>query len=308
MTRAYTNSRQFLSQIFQLRLLNGLIDTFIVNLLGWQDCTRRVGASVIYFWLKFSEEFIVMAQAITDQQPLWPASNLSEFFAGMRATIPLVIGAIPFGIIFGTLSSSSGLSFGATMAMSAIVFAGSAQFIALGLVAVGTTWPIIVLTTFVVNLRHLLYAAALLPFVKQLSQVWRIPLAFWLTDETFAVVIERYNQPDTSPRKHWYYFGSSLLMYVNWQLCTFIGLTVGQTIPNAAAWGLDFAMPVTFIGMIIPYLKNRPMWAAVIVSGIVSVLAFSLPHKLGLMLAALSGIITGLLLETISFKEEADRD
>ena len=110
------------------------------------------------------------------------SSLFSELLAGARDTFPLIVGAIPFGLIFGTLAISSGLSFAATMAMSAIVFAGSAQFIAVGLVMAGTGWPIIVLTTFVVNLRHALYSATLAPYIKKLPQRWQIPMAFWLTD------------------------------------------------------------------------------------------------------------------------------
>lgn len=248
----------------------------------------------------------ITPQPIASAQSAPPAdfpSTRSEFLTGAKDTIPLIVGAIPFGIIFGTLARQSGLSEEGTLAMSAFVFAGSAQFIAAGLLATGTAWPIIVLTTFVVNLRHLLYSATLVPHVKNLPQRWKIPMAFWLTDETFAVVINRYNQPDTSPRKKWYYLGSALAMYLNWQFCTFLGITIGQLIPNAAGWGLDFAMPVTFIGMIIPYLKNKPTWIAVTVSGITAILSYSLPHKLGLMLAALAGIASGLIAETL-FKEE----
>jgi 4-azaleucine resistance transporter AzlC len=227
----------------------------------------------------------------------------SELLAGIRDTVPLIIGAIPFGIIFGTLATGSGLSFAGAMAMSAFVFAGSSQFIALGLLAAGTAWPIIVLTTFVVNLRHLLYAASLLPYVSHLSQLWRLPLAYWLTDETFAVVINRYQQPNPVTHKHWYYLGSALSMYLNWQFCTWLGLTFGRLIPDIASWGLDFAMPVTFIGMIIPYLKNRPMGVAVAVAGTAALLAHPLPHKLGLMIATMAGIMGGLAVELYQRKE-----
>ena len=79
-------------------------------------------------------------------------------------------------------------------------------------------------------------------------------------------------------------------MYVNWQLCTLAGLLFGQLIPNAASWGLDFAMSVTFIGMIITYVKSSPMVVTVVVSGIVSLFAYSLPYQLGLIVAALAGI------------------
>jgi 4-azaleucine resistance transporter AzlC len=233
------------------------------------------------------------------------SSPWTEFWTGGRDTIPLIIGAIPFGLIFGTLATASGLSFAGTMAMSALVFAGSAQFIALGLIAAGTGWPLIVLTTFVVNLRHALYSATLAPYITRLPRRWQIPLAFGLTDETFVVVVKRYHQADGSAHKRWYHLGSMVFMYTNWQICTFLGLTVGQLIPNAAAWGLDFAMPVTFIGMVIPYLKNRPMLATVWVSGVAALLAYDMPHKLGLIVAALAGIAAGVVIEA-RLKEKND--
>ena len=243
-------------------------------------------------------------QTLFNHHPLVSASAGSEFWAGARDTIPLIIGAIPFGLIFGTLAAASGLSFAGTLAMSAFVFAGSAQFIAISLLAAGTLWPVIVLTTFVVNVRHALYSATLAPHVKRLSWRWQIPLAFWLTDETFVIAANRYNRADSSAHKHWYYLGSAIFMYANWQLCTFLGLTVGQFIPNAVAWGLDFAMPVTFIGMVVPYLKNRPMILAVLISGGVAVLANPLPHKLGLILAAVAGITAGILSEARRVKRD----
>jgi 4-azaleucine resistance transporter AzlC len=232
------------------------------------------------------------------------SARRTEFLVGARDTFPLIVGAIPFGLIYGALALSSGLSFWAAMAMSSIVFAGSAQFIAVGLVATGIGWPVIVLTTFVVNLRHALYSATLAPYVKKLPQRWQIPMAFWLTDETFAVVAARYSRVGDSPGLKWYYLGSALFMYLNWQFCTFLGLMVGQRIPNAAAWGLDFAMPVTFIGMVIPYLKNRPMWATTIVAGVVALVAYPLPHKLGLILAAVAGIAAGIMVEMWSDEEK----
>jgi predicted branched-subunit amino acid permease len=97
-----------------------------------------------------------------------------------------------------------------------------------------------------------------------------------------------------------------IFMYTNWQICTFLGVTVGQMIPDAAAWGLDFAMPVTFIGMIIPYLKNKAMGVTVLVSGLVAVLAYPLPHKLGLIVAALAGIGAGVGVELLLGPKPAD--
>ena len=239
-----------------------------------------------------------MTQAGASTPAALDSTPASEFLAGARETFPLIVGAIPFGIIFGTLALGSGLSFAGTMAMSAIVFAGSAQFIALGLLAAGTAWPIIILTTFVVNLRHALYSASLAPYVSRLPRRWQAPLAFWLTDETFAVVIGRYTKGGASPHAHWYYLGSAIFMYLNWQLCTFLGLTIGRLLPNVAELGLDFAMPVTFIGLVMAYLRQWPMVATVIVSGLVALVAFSLPHNLGLVVASLAGIFTGIMIET----------
>lgn len=237
------------------------------------------------------DEFSAMQ---TSSDSIKYSSPQKEFWAGCRAIIPLVVGAIPFGIIFGTLAASSGLSFAATMAMSAFVFAGSSQFIAIGLLTTGTALPLIIFTTFVVNLRHLLYSVSVIPYVQHLPQTWKFPLGFFLTDEAFAIAITRYQQTDASPYKHWYHFGASVFMYANWQLFTAVGLTIGHLIPNAANWGLDFAMAVTFIGMIIPYVVNQPMLIAVAVAGIASLVLHSLPHQLGLIAATMLGIAAGV--------------
>ena len=231
----------------------------------------------------------------------------AEFWAGARATLPLIVGALPFGLIFGALAVNSGLSLPAAVGFSAIVFAGSAQFIAAGLVASGVGVGFIILTTLIVNLRHALYAATLAPHTAHLPQRWLLPLAFWLTDETFVVVVSRYAKNDDSPHKHWYFFGSALLMYVNWQLSTWIGIIVGQSIPDPGAWGLDFALVVTFIGMLVPFVKNRATLAAVLVAGLAALLFNGLPNKQGLMVASLAGISTGLLFDSLFAKKQTHR-
>lgn len=226
----------------------------------------------------------------------------SEFLAGIRDTFPLVVGAIPFGLIFGALAVNSGLSPAAAMGFSLFVFAGSSQFIASGLVAQSVGIPVIVFTTFIVNVRHALYSATLAPHMKHLPQRWLLPLGFWLTDETFAVVVTRYNQPDTSPFKHWYHLGSSVIMYLNWNFWSFIGLVAGQSIPDLSRYGLAFAMDVTFIGMVMPQLKNRPMILAALVAGFGAVVLNDLPNKLGLIIAVFIGIAVGITTEVLSPK------
>ncbi|MCK6579552.1 MAG: AzlC family ABC transporter permease [Anaerolineae bacterium] len=225
------------------------------------------------------------------------AGPRQEFIAGVRATLPLEIGAAPFGIIFGALAVTSGMSPAAAQGMSLFVFAGASQFIGVNLLAAGTALPVIVLTTFVVNLRHALYAATLAPHVRHLPQRWLAPLGFWLTDESFVVVANHYNEPGDPRHRHWFYLGSALLMYLNWQLWTLVGIIAGSAIPDPTRWGLDFAMIVTFIGMIIPTIKNHPMLAAVVTAGAVAALANPLPNKFGLILAALCGVAAGVIVE-----------
>ncbi len=225
-----------------------------------------------------------------------------EFISGARDTFPLLLGAFPFGLIYGALAVTSGLSPAAGMAMAAMVFAGSAQFIAVGLVAAHVPTAIIILTTFIVNLRHMLYSATLLPYLQRLPQRWRIPLAFWLTDETFAVTVRRFQREDGSPFKHWYQLGSSIAMYLNWQFWCGLGLVMGDRIPDASSWGLDVAMPVTFIGMVIPFVRNVPMAVCVLAAGASSLVTLGLPYKLGIIVSAFVGIFSGIITARIAEK------
>jgi len=222
-----------------------------------------------------------------------------EVWSGARDSLPMLLGAAPFGLIFGTLAAPSGLSAAGALAMSLCVFAGSSQFIALTLLASGTGLLVILLTTLVVNLRHALYSATLLPHVAGLRQRWRIPLAFWLTDETFAVVQHRYGEPDRSPNKHWYYLGSCLVMYGNWFLWTLAGVLLGRSLPRLEHMGLEFAMAATFTGIVVPMLKKWPMLGAALAAAAVALAARGLPYKLGLMLAALAGVTVGVVLESL---------
>lgn len=227
------------------------------------------------------------------------ATPKTEFIAGLKETLPLMVGAMPFGIIFGALALTNGLSPGATLAMSTFVFAGSAQFIAATLVGGGGQMWLIILTTFVVNLRHLLYGATLAPYLKHLPTRWIAPLAFWLTDESFVVVAQHYNRADNSLHKHWFFLGSAIGMYLNWQASTLIGILAGRMIPAPLSWGFDFALPVTFIGMLVPLCKDKATIIAALAAGGTAVVAYNLENKLGLMVAALAGIMAGVAAEQL---------
>ena len=222
---------------------------------------------------------------------------MRPFLAGARDTFPMLVGAAPFGVIFGTLAIGSGLPVWLTLGLSLLVFAGSSQFVAVSLIGSGTALPVIWLTTFVVNLRHALYSATLLPYARELPARWRWALAFWLTDETFAVVENQLRHHASLKDGSRYWLGSSLAMYFNWQLWTIVGVLLGQSVPLLATLGLDFAMVATFAAIVALQLRERPVLFAAVVAGAVALLARGLPYKLGLMLAAVAGVATGVLVE-----------
>ena len=224
-------------------------------------------------------------------------SRKIAFLHGARDTLPMIVGAIPFGILFGALAITAGLSVWTTMAMSLFVFAGSSQFVAATLVGQGVGVVVIVLTTFMVNLRHALYAASLGSFMKGLPQKWLLPLGFMLTDETYAVVIKKFNESEGTEHRQWYYFGSALFMYCNWQLCTVVGIFAGNNLQGLSEWGLEFAMVVTFIGIVVPMIDRWPMLLAAVVAIAVSLIARELPHNLGLIVASVIGVASGWLAE-----------
>jgi 4-azaleucine resistance transporter AzlC len=218
-----------------------------------------------------------------------------EFWSGVRDEAPILLGVAPFGLLFGALAIRTHLSSVAAQAMSSIIFAGSAQFIATQLVATGTSGLVIVMVVFVVNLRHALYSASVAPHVRQLGAGWKLLLSYLLTDEAYAVTITHYNREGDSPDRHWYFLGAGLTLWSAWQASTAVGIFIGAQIP--ASWPLSFVLPLTFIALVVPALKDRAGVIAALVAGLVGLLAFNLPYKMGLLLAALIGIITGLVIE-----------
>jgi 4-azaleucine resistance transporter AzlC len=218
-----------------------------------------------------------------------------QFLAGVRSEIPLLIGVFPFGLIYGALALGSGLSPAASQMMSSMVFAGSAQFITAQLVHESTPGFVIVLTIAVVNLRHMLYSASLAPYVASLPRRWKAVLSYLLTDEAYAPTILHYENHGITPHAHWFWFGAGCSLWVFWQISTALGIFLGAAIPES--WSLEFALPLTFIAMLVPVLKDRPAIAAALSAGVVALIVFSLPYKLGLMLAALVGILVGTILE-----------
>jgi 4-azaleucine resistance transporter AzlC len=215
----------------------------------------------------------------------------SEFWGGFKAELPLALGVIPFGMIYGVLALEAGIPANAALAMSSIVFAGSSQFITTQLASSGTPALIMVLTILIVNLRHILYSASLAPHLKHLSAPWKAGLAYLLTDEAYAMTITHFNRAGNSPHKHWFFLGAGLTLWSSWQISSAAGIYLGVVVP--ASWSLDFTLALTFIALLVPNLKDRPALAAAVTAGLVALATIGLPYKLGLILAAIAGISAG---------------
>jgi predicted branched-subunit amino acid permease len=230
-----------------------------------------------------------------------------EFWKGVKAELPLMVGVIPFGLIFGVLAVGSGILPIPGQAMSSIIFAGSAQFVASQLIAVGTPAVVIILTIGVVNLRHALYSASLAPYLKPLKPGWKWLLAYLLTDEAYAMTIIHYVETDggvqnlldeastPSDLRHWFFLGAGLTLWSIWQASTALGIFLGAAVP--ASWSLDFTLALTFIAIVVPVLRDRPSLLAGAVAGLAAILGRSLPFNLGLLSAALLGIVVGVWAE-----------
>jgi len=229
--------------------------------------------------------------------------RLEVLLSGIQAEVPLAIAVIPFGMIYGALALNAGMPAPVAQAMSSIVFAGSAQFITTQLVREQVPGLVIIMTIAVVNLRHALYSASLAPYLEKVSAAWKVLLAYLLTDEAYAVTITHYRQSDQSTSlRHWFLLGAGLTLWASWQASTALGLFLGAVVPEA--WSLDFTLALTFIALLIPMLKDRPGLTAALAAGITAILVYSLPLKLGILLAALVGILTGTGLAILQEKPQ----
>ncbi len=224
-------------------------------------------------------------------------TRTSEFLTGVKDELPILPGVAPFGMIYGVSALSAHIPAITAQAMSSVVFAGASQFIIAQLILAGTPPVVIIFTAFIVNIRHMLYSASLAPFVKRLPARWKWLLAYLLTDEAYAVTISHYRNSEDETRKHWYFFGAGLALWTTWQVSTAIGIFLGTQVP--ASWSLDFTSTLTFIALVVPALKDRASIVAALTAGIVAVLVYALPFKLGLGIASLIGIGVGLWVETL---------
>ena len=222
-------------------------------------------------------------------------SRAAELRAGLLAVASLALGSIPFGLIYGVLAVKAGIPPVLAIAIPAIVFAGSAQFMITQLVGAGTPAALIVVSVLTINLRHALYSAALAAPLAHLGRGWRALLAYLLTDEAYAASIQRFAESDGGAYRHWFLLGSGLGLWCLWQISCIAGVVLGGAVP--AHWSLEFAGTLTFIAIVVPMLRDRAAWGAMAVAGLVAVAANNLPYKLAIVAAALAGMAAACAIE-----------
>jgi predicted branched-subunit amino acid permease len=216
-----------------------------------------------------------------------------DFRAGFVEMLPACIGLIPFGVVCGVGASAAGASWLAALGMSAIIFSGAAQILAGQMLAGSAPLAIIVLTCFVLGLRFLMYSAAMAPYLTALPPRWQKALAFLLTDQAFASAIRRFNASNDPHAGAQHFLGAGMALYLCWQVTNMTGYFAGNVIP--AAWSLEFAVPLCFLALVAPLLRDVPNIAAAVVAGVAVVALSGLPMKLNLIAAGVIGIVVGTL-------------
>lgn len=222
------------------------------------------------------------------------------FTEGVRALLPILIGVIPFGLIFGVTAAELPVDNLLGWASSIIIFAGASQLAAVDLLSSDAAPVVVILTVLVINARHLMYSASLEPHFRDFPMRDKFVLPYLMTDQAYAMSILRFEETrlDRSYRK-WYYIGAGMALWTTWQLSTTVGVLVGDIIP--ASWRLDFAVPLVFLALLVPAVRNRP---GVVAAGVAAVIAVAgrvafdgegLPFNLGLILGALAGVVAGTL-------------
>ena len=220
----------------------------------------------------------------------------NSFWRGGVASSPLLTGVIPFGIICGASCVDSGITIGGAIGMSTIVFAGASQLVGVQLMAADASMWVVIMTCVMINMRMLMYSASLSQHFHDQPLLRKLGLSYFLTDQAYATSIHAYDDSTIGElNKPMYYLGAGFLMWFSFNVTTIIGAFAGRIIP--ADWELDFAVPLTFIALLVPAVKSRYMlWATVTAAG-VAMLLHGLPYNIGLMAGALSGILAGYLSE-----------
>jgi 4-azaleucine resistance transporter AzlC len=209
--------------------------------------------------------------------------------------MPLCIGDFPFSFIVGALSVSAGMSVWQSTAWSAIVIAGSAQMLALNMLKTGATLGVIIFTTLIINLRHVLYSASISGTVREASFFKKCFMSYALTDEVYATTVK---EMEGNKKEKYLFYGSAMITFwAIWVLADFLGALVGASFPHIEKYGLDFAMVAAFIAIVVPQIKSQACTVAAVVAAVSGVLLVVLPYSLGIVVASVLGVLAGLCVD-----------
>lgn len=220
----------------------------------------------------------------------------SSFVAGVTDVAPILLGILPFALIAGVAAVGVGMTSPQAVAMSVFVFAGASQLAAIELIGQNAHAVVIVGTVTVINLRMVMYSASIAPYLRSVSGRVRWTLAYFLTDQVYALSVTRFDDDEPSHRI-WYYLGTGLPLWVVWVGGTWVGVVLGAQIPSGLS--LDFAVPLTFIALLVPTVKDRPSLLAAAAAGVTAVTAAGFPNNLGLITGAIVGVTFGALAEVL---------
>lgn len=217
----------------------------------------------------------------------------SLFWKGLRDSLPFLLVASPFGLLFGVLAAEAGLKVLEALSFSLAVFAGAAQFTALQLLQEGTPLLIVLASALAVNLRMGMYSASLTPYLGDAPMWQRACAAYMTVDQSYALSIVKFeDEPQlTTPQRMAYFFGTTSIIAPSWMIATVVGAYAGALIP--ASWGLDFVLPLAFLAMIGPMLRTPAHMVACLTAIVASLPATLMPHNLGLIVAGLAGMMAG---------------
>lgn len=220
---------------------------------------------------------------------VYPEKKESVFVKGMLDTFPVVASGIFDGIVYAVIARQIGLSWTETVALSLLVNGASSQFAALALMKQGVYgWPV-VLSTLLINLRHIIYGISIGPYLKGTKIRTLMLAAFSLSDETYGVSIHRFQKQGGDIR---YLLGSASLDYCLWQMSVMLGATIGVFSFNTFFIGLDFAFIGTFIGLLVMQIYNR---STLICFGLCAAVSVLVQWKFGSIAAIFAGAFTAVL-------------
>ena len=207
--------------------------------------------------------------------------------------MPVLLAVIPFGIITGVAMVASGIPPTMAMLMSIVVFAGASMVASAQLLASSAPIVLVVVTTLVINLRFMMYSASLRTYFAQAPLKQRLTVAYLTADNVYALVLNRFAEHPDDPGKFEYFLGAGLLVWAVWQGAVLAGILIGAGVPSA--WRLEFAAPLAFIALSIPFLRDRGTLVAALAAAIAVVAFVDVPLRLNIILAAATGIAAGLL-------------